>query len=59
MSDTREETTADIDARLADALATAGRSALGMPSSVDTFKAMLDQAGLALVLAVHAGGGDE
>jgi hypothetical protein len=33
--------TAEIDRRLSVALYDAGQSALGMPSSVDTFKAML------------------
>ncbi len=32
----------DIDARLTSALYDAGRSALGMPGTVDTFKAMVD-----------------
>jgi hypothetical protein len=41
----------EIDRRLHEALYDAGRSALGMPGTVDTFKAMLAQAGLALVLA--------
>lgn len=41
----------EIDRRLSDALYEAGRSALGMPSSLDTVKAMLAKAGLALVLA--------
>jgi hypothetical protein len=41
----------EIDNRLHVALIDAGRSALGMPSSVDTVKAMLARAGLALVLA--------
>jgi hypothetical protein len=36
----------EIDRRLFEALFTALRSARGMPSSVDTFKAMLEQAGL-------------
>jgi hypothetical protein len=40
-----------IDRRLRDALHDAGSSALGMPGTVDTFKAMLAQAGLVLVLA--------
>ena len=40
----------EIDRRLFDALLEAGRSALGMPSSVDTLRAMLKKAGLALVL---------
>ncbi|MET4529983.1 hypothetical protein ABIB86_000476 [Bradyrhizobium sp. JR1.7] len=39
-----------IDQRLGAALIEAGNSALGMPGTVDTFKAMLDKAGLALVL---------
>lgn len=43
------KTTAEVDQRLHYALQDAGNSALGMPSSVDTFKAMLDRAGLALV----------
>jgi hypothetical protein len=41
----------EIDSRLFLALQDAGHSALGMPSSVDTVKAMLARAGLALVLA--------
>lgn len=41
----------EIDGRLHYALIDARRSALGMPSSVDTLKAMLARAGLALVLA--------
>lgn len=41
----------EIDGRLFLALQDAGHSALGMPSSVDTVKAMLARAGLALVLA--------
>lgn len=41
----------EIDHRLLSALQDAGHSALGMPSSVDTIKAMLARAGLALVLA--------
>jgi hypothetical protein len=39
----------DIDRRLARALAEARSSTLGMPSSVETLKAMLQRAGLALV----------
>lgn len=42
---------AEIDARLLAALSDAGRSALGMPGTVDTFKAMLERAGLAVVLS--------
>lgn len=42
---------AEVNNRLFLALQDAGRSALGMPSSVDTLKAMLARAGLALVLA--------
>lgn len=41
----------EVDSRLFLALQDASRSALGMPSSVDTIKAMLTRAGLALVLA--------
>jgi hypothetical protein len=41
---------AEVDRRLEDALLTAGRSALGMPGTVDTFNAWLAEAGLALVL---------
>jgi hypothetical protein len=41
----------EIDRRLHEALYDAGRSALGMPGTVDTFKAMLAQVGLVLVLA--------
>ena len=44
------ETAAEINRRLTTALIEAGRSPLGMPGTVDTFKAMLDKAGLALVL---------
>lgn len=47
----RGEDTAELDNRLRLALVEAGNSALGMPSSVDTVKAMLARAGLALVLA--------
>lgn len=43
------KTTAQVNQRLHYALQDAGNSALGMPSSVDSFKAMLDRAGLALV----------
>ncbi|EJN11811.1 hypothetical protein PMI42_04825 [Bradyrhizobium sp. YR681] len=39
-----------VDARLAEALRQVGQSPLGMPATVDTFRAMLDRAGLALVL---------
>ncbi|WP_176731404.1 hypothetical protein [Bradyrhizobium elkanii] len=39
----------EVDLRLAKALRDAGRSPLGMPSSLDTFKAWLSQAGLCLV----------
>lgn len=39
-----------VDVRLAEALRHVGHSALGMPSTVQTFRAMLDRAGLALVL---------
>ncbi|KGT75823.1 hypothetical protein MA20_32055 [Bradyrhizobium japonicum] len=45
-----EETLGEVDRRLADALRQVANSALGMPGSVDTFKAMLDRADLALVL---------
>ena len=41
----------DVERRLSGALHEAGRFALGMPGTVDTFKAMLAQAGLALALA--------
>lgn len=41
----------EIDRRLFDALQRAGRSALGFPGTVDTFKGMLADAGLAVVLA--------
>jgi hypothetical protein len=47
--------TAEINVRVANALHDAGRSALGMPSSVDTLKAMLAKVGLALVLAPMPG----
>jgi hypothetical protein len=47
----------DVDLRLAEALRDAGRSALGMPASVDTLRAMLDRAGLALVLSQPGQGG--
>ena len=40
----------EIDRRLFEALQAAGRSALGMPSSVDTFNDLLERHGLALVL---------
>jgi len=40
----------EVDRRLAKALEDVGRSALGMPSAADTFRAMLDRAGLALML---------
>ncbi|MES5483611.1 hypothetical protein QMZ05_12705 [Bradyrhizobium sp. INPA03-11B] len=39
----------EVDRRLHKALDDAGRSALGMPTSVETFKAWLTQAGLCLV----------
>jgi hypothetical protein len=45
-----EEILGEVDRRLAAALRQAASSALGMPGSVDTFKAMLDRADLALVL---------
>lgn len=45
-----EEILGEVDRRLASALRQAANSALGMPGSVDTFKAMLDRADLALVL---------
>lgn len=45
-----EEVAELVDMRLADALRAAGSSALGMPGTVDTFRAWLDRAGLALVL---------
>lgn len=45
-----EEIRREVDRRLAAALRDAAGSALGMPGSVDTFKAMLDRADLALVL---------
>lgn len=47
----QDEVRLEVDQRLITALYDAGRSALGMPSTVDTFKAMLAQAGLKLVLA--------
>jgi hypothetical protein len=50
MSAVHNDDRQEIDRRLSDAFRTAGRSALGMPSSVDTLKAMLAPAGLALVL---------
>ena len=40
----------EINRRLFTALADAGRSPLGLPGTVDTFKDMLTRAGLALVL---------
>lgn len=45
-----EEIRREVDRRLAAALRDAAGSALGMPGSVDTFKAMLARADLALVL---------
>lgn len=45
-----EDIRREVDRRLAAALRDAAGSALGMPGSVDTFKAMLDRADLALVL---------
>ncbi|MGY3366138.1 hypothetical protein ACVWZL_003263 [Bradyrhizobium sp. GM2.4] len=45
-----EEIRREVDRRLDAALRDAAGSALGMPGSVDTFKAMLDRADLALVL---------
>lgn len=50
MSVNNEEIRREVDRRLAAALRDAAGSALGMPGSVDTFKAMLDRADLALVL---------
>jgi hypothetical protein len=44
------ENTAEVERRLHEALLTAGRSALGMPGTADTFNAWLAEAGLALVL---------
>jgi glycine cleavage system aminomethyltransferase T len=41
----------EVERRLAEALHSAGRSALGMPATIDTFKAMLARAGLSLALA--------
>jgi hypothetical protein len=46
----------EVDRRLAKALDDAGRSALGMPGSVDTLKAWLARAGLCLVLRTPEGG---
>lgn len=45
-----QEIPGEVDRRLGAALRQAANSALGMPGSVDTFKAMLDRADLALVL---------
>lgn len=45
-----EEIRREVDRRLAAALRDATGSALGMPGSVDTFKAMLARAHLAIVL---------
>jgi hypothetical protein len=45
----------EIDRRLASALHIYGRSPLGLPGTVDTFKDMLERAGLALVLAPAIG----
>ncbi|WP_439399003.1 hypothetical protein ACRQ5Q_16760 [Bradyrhizobium sp. PMVTL-01] len=45
-----EEVLGEVDRRLAAALRQAANSALGMPAAIDTFKAMLDRADLALVL---------
>ncbi len=39
----------EVDRRLQKALDDACRSALGMPSSIETFKSWLSQAGLCLV----------
>lgn len=44
-----EEIRREVNRRLAAALRDAAGSTLGMPGSVDTFKAMLDRADLALV----------
>lgn len=41
---------AELEKRLSAALHDAGRSALGLPGTVDTFKDMLRRAGLSLVL---------
>jgi len=49
-SDLERERQADIDRRLSAALHEAGRSALGMPGTVDTFTEWLKRHGLALVL---------
>lgn len=46
-----EQIPGEVDRRLGAALRQAASSALGMPGAVDTFKSMLDRAGLALVLA--------
>ncbi|MCK1536841.1 MULTISPECIES: hypothetical protein [unclassified Bradyrhizobium] len=45
----------EVDRRLAKALDDAGRSALGMPGSVETLKAWLARAGLCLVLRTPEG----
>ncbi|MCK1568951.1 hypothetical protein IVB08_34400 [Bradyrhizobium sp. 173] len=45
-----EDILGEVDRRLGGALRQAAGSALGMPGSVDTFKAMLERADLALVL---------
>ncbi|UFW75167.1 hypothetical protein [Bradyrhizobium sp. WU425] len=45
-----EEIRREVDRRLAAALRDAAGSALGMPGSVDSFKAMLERADLALFL---------
>ncbi|MDA9521659.1 hypothetical protein XI06_15245 [Bradyrhizobium sp. CCBAU 11434] len=46
-----------VEARLEVALHAARSNALGMPSSVETLRAMLDRAGLALVPKDKTGGG--
>ncbi len=47
----------EVDALLSSALHDAGSSALGMPGTVDTFKAMLKKAGLDLVVVPPTEGG--
>jgi hypothetical protein len=49
--DAKPDDRLEIDRRLTVALYQVGRSALGMPATADTFKAMLAQAGLVLTLA--------
>ncbi|MBR0687311.1 hypothetical protein JQ594_15375 [Bradyrhizobium manausense] len=45
----------EVDRRMSKALEDAGRSALGMPTSVDTMKAWLNAHGLCLALRTREG----